>query len=55
MSLHHQYVLGTAGHIPMLADQKGSFDLEVHMRRRLPLSLAAALGEPAKRIIPEVM
>lgn len=53
--LRYQYVLGTAGRVPTLEDQKGSFDLAVRIWRRLPLPLAAALGEPAKRLFPEVM
>jgi FemAB-related protein (PEP-CTERM system-associated) len=55
VQLHYQYVLGTAGRMPTLADQKGSFDLAVRLWKRLPLPLAAALGEPAKKLFPEVM
>jgi len=53
--LHYQYVLGTASRVPTLADQKGSFDLAVRLWRMLPLPIAAALGEPAKRLFPEVL
>jgi FemAB-related protein (PEP-CTERM system-associated) len=53
--LHYQYVLGTAPGIPTLAAQKGSFGLAVKIWKTLPLPLAAALGEPAKRLFPEVM
>lgn len=53
--LHYQYVLGTAAHVPTLAAQKGSLELAVRVWKRLPLPLAAALGEPAKRLYPEVM
>lgn len=53
--LHYQYALGTAGALPTLAAQKGSLDLAVKVWRKLPLPLAAALGEPAKRLFPEVM
>lgn len=54
-ALHYQYVLGTAGRVPTLEAQKGSFDLAVTLWRRLPLPLARALGEPAKRFFPEVL
>lgn len=53
--LHYQYVLGTAGAMPTLAAQKGTLDLAVRIWRTLPLPLAAALGEPAKRMFPEVL
>lgn len=55
VQLHYQYVLGTAPAMPTLAAQKGSFDLAVRLWKRLPLPLAAALGELAKRLFPEVM
>jgi hypothetical protein len=48
-------VLGTATRVPTLADQKGSLDLAVRLWRKLPLPIAAVLGEPAKRLFPEVM
>lgn len=53
--LHYQYVLGTARRVPTLAAQKGAFGLAVRLWRRLPLPLASALGEPAKRRFPEVL
>ncbi|MCC6349757.1 MAG: GNAT family N-acetyltransferase [Candidatus Eisenbacteria bacterium] len=53
--LHYQYVLGTAKRFPTLDDQKGSLDLATKLWKRLPLPLAALLGEPAKRLFPEVM
>ena len=53
--LHYQYVLGTEPRMPTLAGQKGSLDLAVKLWRKLPLPIAAALGEPAKRRFPEVM
>lgn len=53
--LHYQYVLGTAAAIPTLAGQKRGFALAVRAWRRLPLPLAAVLGEPAKRMFPEVL
>jgi lipid II:glycine glycyltransferase (peptidoglycan interpeptide bridge formation enzyme) len=55
VQLHYQYVLGTARRIPTLADQKSGFDLAVKAWRRLPLPLARALGEPVKRLFPEVL
>ena len=53
--LHYQYVLGSAGRMPTLASQKGSFDLAVKLWKKLPVPLAGLLGEPAKRMFPEVM
>ena len=53
--LRYQYALGTADRVPTLEAQKGSLALAVRIWRRLPLPLAAALGEPAKRLFPEVM
>jgi FemAB-related protein (PEP-CTERM system-associated) len=55
VQLHYQYALGTAAAMPTLAAQKGSFDLAVKTWKRLPLPLAAFLGEPVKRLFPEVM
>lgn len=55
VQLHYQYVLGTAGSMPTLAAQKGSMDLAVKVWKRLPLPLAALLGEPAKKLFPEVL
>ncbi len=53
--LHYQYVLGTAKVAPTLASQKGSLDLVVKLWQRLPLPLVRTLGEPAKRLFPEVL
>ena len=53
--LQYQYVLGTAKKIPTLADQKSGFDLAVRVWQRLPVAVAGVLGEPAKRMFPEVM
>lgn len=55
VALRYQYVLGTAARVPTLEAQKGSLDLAVKLWRRLPLPLARALGEPAKRQFPEVL
>ena len=53
--LHYQYVLGTAQRFPTLKDQKGSFDAAVQLWKKLPLPLARVLGEPAKKMFPEVL
>jgi hypothetical protein len=53
--LHYQYVLGTAKAAPTLASQKGSFDMVVKLWQKLPLPVAKLLGEPAKRLFPEVL
>jgi len=53
--LFYQYVLGRARRIPTLEEQKGGFALAVSLWKRLPLPLARALGEPAKRMFPEVL
>lgn len=53
--LHYQYVLGTAQRFPTLADQKGGFGAAVELWKKLPLPVARVLGEPAKRLFPEVL
>lgn len=53
--LHYQYVLGTARTFPTLADQKSGFDVAVRAWRKLPVPLAGLLGEPVKRMFPEVL
>jgi FemAB-related protein (PEP-CTERM system-associated) len=55
VQLHYQYVLGAAREMPTLAAQKGSLDLAVKLWRRMPLALAAPLGEVARRRFPEVL
>lgn len=55
VALRYQYALGSAERMPTLAEQRGTLDLAVRIWRKLPLPLAAALGEPAKRFFPEVM
>jgi hypothetical protein len=55
VQLHYQYILGTAAEMPTLAGQKGSLDIAVQLWRKLPLPIAGLLGEPAKRLFPEVM
>lgn len=53
--LHYQYVLGTASSAPTLASQKGSLDAVVKLWQKLPLPVVKVLGEPAKRMFPEVL
>ena len=55
VALHYQYVLGTASTAPTLASQKGSLDAVVKLWQKLPLPLVKLLGEPAKRMFPEVL
>ena len=55
MPLHYQYVMGSATEVPTLANQKGSLSLAVRLWQKLPLPVARWLGEPAKRMFPEVM
>lgn len=55
VQLHYQYVLGTAKTFPTLAAQKGSLDTVVQLWKKLPVPLAGLLGEPAKRMFPEVL
>ncbi len=55
VQLHYQYVLGTAKKFPTLADQKSGFDLAVRAWKKLPLPVAGWLGEPVKRMFPEVL
>lgn len=55
VALHYQYVLGTQPAAPTLADQKGSLDLVVKLWQKLPLPVVKVLGEPAKRMFPEVL
>jgi FemAB-related protein (PEP-CTERM system-associated) len=53
--LHYQYILGAGATMPTLAAQKGGFSLAVELWRRLPVPVARLLGEPAKRMFPEVL
>ncbi len=53
--LYYQYVLGTAKSAPTLASQKGSLDAVVKLWQKLPLPVVKLLGEPAKRMFPEVL
>lgn len=55
VQLNYQYALGRAKAIPTLEAQKSGFDLAVKVWQRLPVPLAGLLGEPAKRLFPEVM
>lgn len=53
--LHYQYVLGTAARLPTLADQRRTYDLAVQVWKRLPLAVARTMGDPIKRMFPEVV
>ncbi len=53
--LAYQYVLGRHARMPTFADQKSSLDLAARLWRSLPLPVAGFLGEPAKRMFPEVL
>lgn len=53
--LHYQYVLGRARQMPTLEAQKGAFALAVRAWKSLPLPVAGWLGEPVKRLFPEVL
>jgi FemAB-related protein (PEP-CTERM system-associated) len=53
--LVYQYVLGRVTKPPTLEDQKHGYGLAVSAWKRLPLPLAAALGEPVKTLFPEVL
>jgi hypothetical protein len=53
--LFDQYALERAGRIPTLEKQKGGYVLAMSLWKRLPLPLARVLGEPAKRLFPEVL
>lgn len=55
VQLWYQYALGRARRVPTLETQKRGLALAVVVWKRLPLPLANALGEPAKRRFPEVM
>ncbi len=53
--LHYQYILGEGSRMPTLESQKDGMALAVKIWQRLPVPLASALGEPAKRRFPEVL
>ncbi|HET7224155.1 MAG TPA: GNAT family N-acetyltransferase [Candidatus Eisenbacteria bacterium] len=53
--LFYQYARGRAARIPTLAAQQHGFDLAVRVWKRLPVPVAAALGEPVRRRFPEVL
>ncbi|MBI5711349.1 MAG: GNAT family N-acetyltransferase [Candidatus Eisenbacteria bacterium] len=55
VQLYYQYALGHGTAVPTLASQKSSFDLAVRLWRKLPLPVAGLLGEPVKRMFPEVL
>ena len=53
--LFYQYALGRATRVPTLEHQKHGFDVAVRLWKRLPVPVAAALGEPVRRRFPEVL
>jgi FemAB-related protein (PEP-CTERM system-associated) len=53
--LSYQYALGTAAAAPRFAAQRQGFDLAVRGWKRLPLPVARWLGEPVRRLFPELM
>jgi len=53
--LFYQYVLGRARSVPTLEGQQHSFDLAARLWRKLPLALAAPLGERVRRLFPEAL
>lgn len=55
VQLYYQYVPGRAARIPTLASQKSGFGLAVKLWQGLPLPVARLLGEPVKRLFPEVL
>jgi hypothetical protein len=55
LPLHNQYVLGRARRVPTLESQQHTFDLATRLWRRLPLAVAAPLGERVRRLFPEAL
>ena len=55
VQLYYQYALGTASAVPTLEAQKGALAAAVQVWRRLPLPVAAVLGEQVRRRFPEVL
>jgi FemAB-related protein (PEP-CTERM system-associated) len=53
--LFYQYVLGRASRVPTLEAQQHSFDLAARLWRKLPLVVAAPLGERVRRLFPEAL
>jgi FemAB-related protein (PEP-CTERM system-associated) len=53
--LYYQYVLGRARRAPTLEAQQHSFDLATRVWKRLPLAVAAPLGERVRRLFPEAL
>src|SRR5205085_11865517 len=54
VALSYQYVLGTAAGPPRFAAQRQGFDLAVRGWKSLPLPVARWLGEPVRRLFPEL-
>ena len=55
VQLYYQYALGTAAAVPTLEAQKGALAAAVKVWQRLPLPVAAVLGEHVRRRFPEVL
>lgn len=55
VALYYQYALGRARRIPTLEAQQHSFDLAARVWKKLPLALAAPLGERVRRLFPEAL
>ena len=53
--LYYQYLAGRSARLPTLEDQKRGYGLAVQAWKRLPLWAAGMLGEPVKRLFPEVV
>ena len=53
--LYYQYVLGRARAVPTLEGQQHSFDVATRVWKKLPLALAAPLGERVRRFFPEAL
>jgi len=55
VQLYYQYALAPGASMPTLEAQKGSYAAAVQLWRRLPLPVAALLGERVRRRFPEVL
>jgi serine/alanine adding enzyme len=53
--LYYQYALGRARQVPTLEAQQHSFDLATRVWKKLPLAVAAPLGERVRRLFPEAL
>lgn len=55
VQLYYQYALAPGAALPTLEAQKGAYAAAVRLWRRLPLPVAAVLGERVRRRFPEVL